>query len=162
MRNVVSNPTQTIDYNKHVNALAARDWKKHEEEWKVLRDGGRATLSAMKQAFTHGDWRVRRECAAYMDHHADNTCVPVLLKALKDPNQKVRRNAIHSLSCDRCKPAPLISDVIPRDSEERPVIPNAGYAIFGTATALPLLQTSGKCSPSSIDPSLTLANLSIG
>jgi HEAT repeat protein len=111
----VSNPIRTsTDYHKHVNALSSTDWKKRDEELKILREGGRATLSAMKQAFTHGDWRVRRECAAYMDHFADNTCVAVLLRALKDPNQKVRRNAIHSLSCDRCKPAPLISDVIPQ------------------------------------------------
>jgi HEAT repeat protein len=105
--------SEKVDYNKQVAQLGARSWEEREAHWKTLREGGRATLSAMKQAFNHGDWRVRRECVGYMDHHADETCVRGLIKALQDPNQKVRRNAIHSLSCDRCKPSPIASDVIP-------------------------------------------------
>lgn len=104
---------EKVDYNKHVTALSSRSWEEREAQWKILREGGRATLNAMKQAFNHGDWRVRRECVAYMDHHADETCVRGLIKALQDPSQTVRRLAIHSLSCDRCKPSPIASDVIP-------------------------------------------------
>jgi len=102
-----------IDYNQHVTALGEGTWSEREAHRKTLNGGGRATLSAMKQAFSHGNWRVRRECVAYMDHHADETCVRGLIKALQDPNRAVRRNAIHSLSCERCKPSPLSSDVIP-------------------------------------------------
>jgi HEAT repeat protein len=105
--------TETIDYNKLVAQMASNDWQVRDAARKAIEQGGKAGLSAFKQAFAHADWRVRRECAAFMDHNADQTCVRMLAKALKDPNASVRRNAVHSLSCDRCKPAPLTFDAVP-------------------------------------------------
>lgn len=102
-----------IDYNKLVTQMASNDWRQRDAARKAIEEGGKVGLSAFKQAFEHANWRVRRECAGFMDHHADQTCIRMLTKALKDPNQVVRRNAIHSLSCDRCKPAPLTFDAVP-------------------------------------------------
>ena len=82
-----STNTPTIDFNQCVTRLRAWKWTDRdarEEQWRPLKDGGRAVLNAMKQGFAHGDWRVRRECVEYMDHHADESCVRGLLKALKD------------------------------------------------------------------------------
>jgi len=103
----------TIDYNKLVIQLASSDWQVRDATRKILEQGGKATLSAMKQAYAHPNWRVRRECLAFMDHFADQTCVKLMAKALKDPNESVRRSALHSLHCDRCKPAPLTFDMVP-------------------------------------------------
>ncbi len=103
----------TIDYNKIVLQMASSDWQVREAARKILEQGGKASLSAMKQAYAHADWRVRRECLSFMDHFADQTCVKLMAKALKDPNESVRRSALHSLHCDRCKPAPLTFDMVP-------------------------------------------------
>ena len=108
--NEMSEPT-AIDYNKQVTQLAEHDGRQAIRD--ELVSAGRAGLNAMKQGFQHANWRVRRECVAFMDHHARQDCVQGLLRALKDSNQTVRRNAIHSLSCDRCKPSPLQVDSIP-------------------------------------------------
>lgn len=51
--------------------------------------------------------RRRFECADMMDHFADERCVEPLRCLLDDPVPRVRRAALHSLSCDACKLAPL-------------------------------------------------------
>ena len=47
-----------------------------------------------------------------LDHLADERCVEPLRQALNDPSPHVRRNAVHSLGCQRCKLAPLPMDVV--------------------------------------------------
>lgn len=53
----------------------------------------------------HESWRVRRACCRLLD---DLTLTPESIAALEscldDPHPRVRRNALHTLSCDRCKP----------------------------------------------------------
>jgi HEAT repeat protein len=108
------NPTAAaIDYHAVVNKFQTYHWRVWNETHKEMEQGGKAALNAAKQAFGHGNWRVRRHVVGFMDHHADNTCVRGLIKALKDPNAHVRRSAIHSFSCDACKTAPLSVDVVP-------------------------------------------------
>ncbi len=55
--------------------------------------------------------RLRFECAGMMDHFADERCVEPLRRLLDDPIPRVRRAALHSLSCDECKPAPLGTNI---------------------------------------------------
>lgn len=50
---------------------------------------------------------LRFESAHLMDHFADERCIEPLLRLLGDPVPRVRRMALHSLSCDACKLAPL-------------------------------------------------------
>jgi HEAT repeats len=51
--------------------------------------------------------KVRADCAGALDHFADERCAEPLLRLLSDPVPKVRRHALHSLSCDACKLVPL-------------------------------------------------------
>ena len=51
--------------------------------------------------------RVRYLCADALDHLADERCVAPLERLLSDPVPRVRRAALHALSCDACKLAPL-------------------------------------------------------
>ena len=60
--------------------------------------------------------RVRADCAGALDHFADDRCAKPLRRLLSDPVPRVRRMALHSLSCDACKLAPLEvgDDLIPQ------------------------------------------------
>jgi HEAT repeats len=51
--------------------------------------------------------KVRADCAGALDHFADERCAEPLMRLLSDPIPKVRRHALHSLSCDACKLVPL-------------------------------------------------------
>jgi HEAT repeat protein len=51
--------------------------------------------------------KVRADCAGALDHFADERCAEPLTRLLSDPVPKVRRTALHSLSCDACKLVPL-------------------------------------------------------
>ena len=51
--------------------------------------------------------KVRADCAGALDHFADERCAEPLTRLLSDPVPKVRRMALHSLSCDACKLVPL-------------------------------------------------------
>jgi nitrite reductase/ring-hydroxylating ferredoxin subunit len=50
-----------------------------------------------------GNWRVRRGCAAFLDHHGKPGLLPELIPLLDDPKSDVRFWAVHALGCDRCK-----------------------------------------------------------
>ncbi|MGO8946571.1 MAG: HEAT repeat domain-containing protein [Ktedonobacterales bacterium] len=54
--------------------------------------------------------RVRYDCAHALDHFADDRCVGPLRQLVDDPVPRVRRMALHVLSCDVCKLAPLPAD----------------------------------------------------
>jgi HEAT repeat protein len=47
-----------------------------------------------------------------MDHLADERCSAALAAALQDASPLVRRHAVHSLGCQRCKASPLGLDVV--------------------------------------------------
>ena len=71
-----------------------------------------------------------------MDHHADDGSVDKLAQlALQDPVPYVRRVAVHALTCQRCKPAPLTRDVVPlllRVAQEDPT-PRCGERPCGAS-----------------------------
>ena len=56
--------------------------------------------------------RVRKFCAALLDHNADARSVGALVGALKDADAGVRRLAVHAIGCQRCKHTPLDIDVV--------------------------------------------------
>lgn len=60
----------------------------------------------------HPDWRVRRSCAQLLDRvDLTDESLAALTRALDDPHPLVRRNAVHSLACEHCKPNSCAVDV---------------------------------------------------
>jgi hypothetical protein len=68
---------------------------------------------------------VRRWCAAYLDHNADAKALEHLALTLHDPKAKVRRWAVHSISCEPCKvgenPVNVVPLLITRVREDRSI-----------------------------------------
>jgi hypothetical protein len=57
---------------------------------------------------------MRWRCLTLLDHLDGDDSVPVFVEALfEDPVPRVRRHALHALSCERCKEAPLCVDLKP-------------------------------------------------
>lgn len=77
-------------------------------------------LGAVVSGLVHGlgyvKPRVRFNCAGALDHLADEHSAGPLRRLLDDPVPKVRRAAMHSLSCDACKLSPLThgDDLVPK------------------------------------------------
>jgi hypothetical protein len=58
---------------------------------------------------SHPSPRVRRiclECLDHLDFPVDEAFIETVITAMKDPVPKVRRVALHTLCCERCKSAP--------------------------------------------------------
>lgn len=53
---------------------------------------------------------IRYESAQLMDHLADDRCIEPLRRLLHDPVPRVRRIALHALSCEACKISPLATE----------------------------------------------------
>ncbi len=66
-----------------------------------------ALIDAALLGLKHSHPQVRRMAGDLLDHHADQRCVEPLLELMNDPVAHVRRQAVHSLSCQRCKVLPL-------------------------------------------------------
>jgi HEAT repeat protein len=60
------------------------------------------------------EWRVRRSCCRLLDD-VDFTpeSLAALQRALDDPDPRVRRSALHTLSCQHCKPSGCALEVQP-------------------------------------------------
>src|SRR5215471_5951137 len=60
------------------------------------------------------EWRVRRSCCRLLDD-LDFTpeSLAALQRALDDPDPRVRRSAVHTLSCQHCKPSGCAVEVQP-------------------------------------------------
>jgi hypothetical protein len=79
----------------------------------ALVSNGETGFAAAIWGLSHPDTRVRGACAAFMDHHGTSACFAALRQvALHDPAASVRRMAVHSATCQECKPSPLTGDVI--------------------------------------------------
>jgi len=97
-----------------VRALASRTYRVRAAVEKALTATGQAGITAAIAGLSDANPRVRYGSAAFMDHHADDACVPKLMElALHDPVPYVRGIALHALACQRCKPQPLTVDVVP-------------------------------------------------
>lgn len=75
----------------------------------VLLDAGALSLlvDALLLGARHHNPKVRYECAHAMDMFADQRSAGALAELLHDPVPRVRRIAVHSISCDDCKIVPL-------------------------------------------------------
>src|SRR6266487_6246839 len=92
--------------------LGAGDWRIALEAENALVRAGQAGIDTVLWGFSHPNARVRRGCAGFMDHHGTDACFAQLQwVALHDPAPSVRRVAVHSASCQRCKPCPLRGDL---------------------------------------------------
>jgi HEAT repeat protein len=60
--------------------------------------------AALISGLGHPNAKVRWWCLQLMDHLADESYLEPILSKLSDPVAKVRRHAIHALSCGVCKP----------------------------------------------------------
>lgn len=66
----------------------------------------------------HSNWRVRRGCCRLLDDlDFSSESYAALARCLDDPEPRVRRAAVHSLSCEHCKPDGC--EVDPRPALER-------------------------------------------
>ena len=99
---------------KLVRLLAARTgWVRQAVE-RALVETGKPGIAAAVAALSDPDPRLRAAAAGYMDHFADQRCVPKLLDLVhNDPSAQVRAQALHALGCQRCKPEPLDIDDFP-------------------------------------------------
>jgi hypothetical protein len=103
-----------FDLDKQAVLLGSRDWQLVARAEEVLVTAGAAGLAAAIRGLAHPEPRVRQGCAGFMDHHGTDEVVALLAQlARTDPVAYVRRMAIHSLGCQRCKPAPLRLDFVP-------------------------------------------------
>ncbi len=106
---------QRADYLRHqVELLRNRgNWRVELAACQALDRAGQEGLEAAIEGMSHPDSLVRRGCAGYMDHRGTDACVPELTRlALSDPVPNVRRTAVHSLTCQRCKPCALSGDLV--------------------------------------------------
>ena len=93
--------------------LGADDWSLLQEAETALASAGQAGIDAVLWGLSHPNISVRRGCAGFMDHHGTDACfAPLRQAALHDPAPSVRRVAVHSASCQRCKPCPLTGDLV--------------------------------------------------
>ena len=89
------------------------DWRTLLDVSQELERAGEAGLEAALEGLSHPNPLVRRACAGYMDHRGTDACIPGLkFVALHDLVPSVRRTAVHSLTCQRCKPCPLTGDLV--------------------------------------------------
>jgi HEAT repeat protein len=101
-----------------------RDWAPRVGELAAV---GKSALPAVVEGLKHGNWRVRRGCAAFLDHHGTPELLPALVPLLDDPKSDVRFWAVHALGCDRRKegeclpfdPIPHLIDRLERDESIR-------------------------------------------
>ncbi len=107
------NPTTDLDtLLPLVERLGGTDWRDSGEAYQVLVAAGEAGREAVRHGLAHPRPRVRAACADFYDHLGREEDVPVLCELLDDPVPSVRRQAVHSLACQRCKPAPLQADLV--------------------------------------------------
>jgi len=101
----------THDLQALVEQLGAQDLNTARAAETALASRGKAGIAAAIWGLFHPNVRVRGGCAGFMDHHGTDACfAPLRQVALHDPAPSVRRMAVHSASCQACKPCPLTGD----------------------------------------------------
>jgi hypothetical protein len=67
-----------------------------------------------KAALEHPNGKVRRFALGVLDHEANDDSADTFRVALRDPAPVVRMNALHGVSCERCRVGELCTDdVVP-------------------------------------------------
>lgn len=103
---------ETLAIPELLEHLDTHHWQVQEAVGHAIEARREESIPFLIQGLSHPKWRVRRSCALLLDHLADSRCVLPLLAALADPVENVRRNALHTLMCQRCKPEPLPGDIV--------------------------------------------------
>ena len=105
--------TETVNYTELVNKFA---YKQERNDAIIAlvgainaRDLAKVRLKpeakqALIDGLEHNNAKVRWWCLQLMDHLADASFIPYILPLLNDPVGKVRKHAVHALTCDVCKP----------------------------------------------------------
>jgi hypothetical protein len=96
-----------------VEQLGTRDRNAVRAAETDLASRGEAGIAAVLWGLSHANVRVRGGCAGFLDHHGTDACFAALRQvALHDPAPSVRRMAVHSATCQECKPCPLTGDLV--------------------------------------------------
>ncbi len=103
---------RTAELERQVELLGAGDYRIAGAAHDYLVAAGREGMDAVLRGLSHPNPRVRRGCADFLDHNGDDLCIPALSEALHDPVPYVRRQAVHSLACQRCKSSPIHVDAV--------------------------------------------------
>ena len=64
---------------------------------------GRSAVPALRRGLHHPKTIVRQQCVRIFDQLVDDESLPEVVVALDDPDVGVRKRALHTLACDRCK-----------------------------------------------------------
>jgi len=107
----IPSPERLHELLDTIGRFKSPDWQTHLAAMAEIERAGQHALPVIKQRLADANARVRRFCAGFFDHFAENECEAGILRALGDGNADVRRIALHSLSCQRCKPHPLTFDI---------------------------------------------------
>jgi hypothetical protein len=99
---------------QQVEQLSSSDRGIQYQAYMYLYNLGPAIIDAAIVGLLHPHPQVRRWCADLMDHFGNERCIPALLQTMQDPIPHVRRQAVHSISCQRCKSVPLQLDLTER------------------------------------------------
>lgn len=102
----------TLSPAQLVEQLGDPDWRERDAAFAALQQLGAESVPALVEGLTHPEAQIRLWCADLMDHLADERCADPLRQALTDPSPDVRRHAVHSLGCQRCKVEPLAVDIV--------------------------------------------------
>jgi hypothetical protein len=106
-------PDSTSELQALAEQLGADDWHLALEARTSLVNAGQVGIDAAIWGLSHPNVSVRRGCADFMDHHGTDACfAPLKWVALHDPAPSVRRVAVHSASCQRCKQCLLTGDLV--------------------------------------------------
>jgi hypothetical protein len=94
---------------RELGALGTRkpkDWKERLPEPDVA--------LMQRAALEHPNGKIKRHALGILDHHANDESTDTFRLALLDPAPVVRLNALHGLSCERCRVGELCTDdVVP-------------------------------------------------
>ena len=113
-------------YDEHVRGLA--DPERRESCAATLREELPDSCDALVRGLLEGSASVRRSCAGILDHAPHDERVEQALRlAAKDADWRVRKAALHSLSCAPCKPdgcltadgAPILAKAMLEDPDSR-------------------------------------------
>ena len=101
------------ELRQHVERLGSHDYRVIGAATQALLQAGSSGFDAILQGMSHSHPRVRRGCTDFMDHYGDDRCIAALIDTARhDPVPQVRRSAVHSLGCQRCKACPLNADLV--------------------------------------------------
>jgi hypothetical protein len=71
--------------------------------YRTLFGMGFAVVPAAREGLRHANADVRYHCVRLLDHFLVPEALSDLIGMLREPAPRVRRSALHTLACDRCK-----------------------------------------------------------